>query len=343
MSASTNEPTSSAAGWKAWLTPGLLSPLFLGMAPVLGKLAYLGGSDPFTVAALRTTLAAVALWVVYLLLARRYIFIFPAGLLGCVVIGVVNGLGSLMYYNGLQLVSASVAQVLNATYLIFVVIMTRLGGQRLTRRTTFRVLLTLIAVLILAGGSTTPSDWFGVGLMVGNAIMFAGTVILSQRVLYEMPAPTVTLYTLTSMAVVVILARTVYPRPWLLHSDALGPIMLLGLTTAISRLTLFTGVKHLGGLQTTLFVALETGVTLLLSLLLLPNEVLSSAQWIGIAIMGATLLLARPDDIKRRSTQALPVVNMAGLGFGANVVAFDVAFGIPSARVENDAGLPPEG
>jgi len=308
------------------------------MAPVLGKLAYAGGSDPFTVAAVRTTLAALALWIIYLIAARRYIYIFPAGLLGCVVIGVVNGIGSLMYYNGLQLVNASVAQVLNATYLIFVVIMTRLGGQQLTRRTIIRVLLTLLAILILTGGSSSPSDWFGVGLMVGNAILFAGTVILSQRVLYEMPAPTVTLYTLTTMAIVVVTARGIYRLSWLPQSNAaLVAIGALGLTTALSRLTLFTGVKRLGGLQTTLVVALETEVTLLLSLLLLPNEMLTTAQWVGIVIMASTLLLARTDDIKRRSTQTLPVVNMAGMQFGTNAAAFESAFGLEARRSKGEA------
>ena len=82
----------NANNWRAWVSPALLSPVFLGMAPVLGKLAYAGGSDPFTVAALRTTLAAAALWIIYLLVARRYIYIFPAGLLGCVVVGVVKSL-----------------------------------------------------------------------------------------------------------------------------------------------------------------------------------------------------------------------------------------------------------
>ncbi len=36
----------------------LLSPVFLGLAPIFGKLALQGGSDPFTVAAIRTALAA---------------------------------------------------------------------------------------------------------------------------------------------------------------------------------------------------------------------------------------------------------------------------------------------
>src|SRR5260221_5158689 len=188
------------------LTAALLSPFFLGMAPVLGKLAYLGGSDPFTVSATRPVVAAVFLWIVFLLFGRRFIYIYPAGLLGCVVVGTVNGIGSLFYYNGLHYLNASVVQLLNATYLIFVVILARLGGQPLTRRTIIRAGLALVAVLLLTGGIAGEISWIGAGLIIGNAILFAGMVILSQRVLYEMPSQTVTLYVLTTMAIVVVMA-----------------------------------------------------------------------------------------------------------------------------------------
>ncbi|MBL8156951.1 MAG: hypothetical protein JNM70_22445, partial [Anaerolineae bacterium] len=77
---------------------GLLTPLFLGVAPIFGKLAINAGADSFTVAAWRTVIAVVLLWILYALFARRYIFIYPAGLFGCVVIGVVNGIGSIFYY-----------------------------------------------------------------------------------------------------------------------------------------------------------------------------------------------------------------------------------------------------
>ncbi len=316
--------------WRESLTPALLSPLFLGMAPVLGKIAYAGGSDPFTLAAVRTTLAALILWVVYLVAARPYIFIYPAGLLGCVVVGAVNGIGSLMYYNGLRLVDASIAQVLNATYLLFVVIMVRIAGQRLTMRTLVRVGLASCAVLLLAVGSGKPNDWLGIGLMLGNAILFAGTVILSQRVLYEMPSPTVTLYTLSAMAVVVVMARVIYRLSWLPQSDsALLAIGLLAVTTALSRLTLFAGVKQLGGLQTTLVVALETGMAVLLSLVFL-HETLSTIQWVGIAIMAGSLLLARPDDLKPRGAVRLLETVYGGAQFSANTTAFVTAFNLNS-------------
>src|SRR5258708_10501676 len=170
-----------------------MGPIFMGMAAVLVKLAYLGGSDPFTVAATRTVVAAVFLWAVYLLCGRRYIYIYAVGLLGCVVVGAVNGIGSLFYYNGLHYLSASMVQLLNATYLVFVVILARLGGHPLTMRTIIRASLALVAVALLTGGIAGEISWLGVGLIVGNAILFAGPLRLNQRGFYEVPLPTVTL------------------------------------------------------------------------------------------------------------------------------------------------------
>lgn len=306
------------------LTAALLSPLFLGMAPVLGKFALLGGSDPFTVAATRTVVAAVFLWAAYLLFGRRWIYIYPAGLLGCVVVGTVNGVGSLFYYNGLHYLNASVVQLLNATYLIFVVVLARLGGQPLTRRTIFRSTLALIAVGLLTGGIAGGISWIGAGLIIGNAILFAGTMILSQRVLYEMPAPTVTLYTVTTMAVVVVMARAIYKLEWIPPStESLWAILVLGVTTAASRLLLFAGVKQLGSLQTVLLGIFETAVALVLSFVLLHDQ-LTTIQWIGVGVLLASLLLIRPDDLVHRGNTEQPIFNMAGIGF--QQIAFTQAF-----------------
>jgi drug/metabolite transporter (DMT)-like permease len=317
----------ASRSWRAivqGMAAAALAPTFLGLAPLFGKLAYLGGSDPFTVAATRTVVAALILWALYLLFWRRFIYIYPAGLLGCVVVGMTNGIGSLFYYNGLHYLDASVAQLLNSTYLIFVVVLARLGGQPLRPRTFIRALMALFAVILLTGGHIGQTSWLGIGLMIGNAILFAGAVIMSQRVLYEMPSPTVTLYVLTTMAVVVVMARAVYRLEWIPQSaEAAWAILALGITTALSRLTLFTGVKQLGTLQTALAGVFETVVALLTAFMFL-HEQLSAIQWIGVAILFTSLLLIRPGDLARRETGEIPILNMAGMGF--QHIAFTQAF-----------------
>ncbi|PJF32081.1 MAG: hypothetical protein CUN51_00180 [Candidatus Thermofonsia Clade 1 bacterium] len=292
-----------------------LYPTFLGMAPVLGKLALNGQADPFTIAALRTIAAAAILWVIYLIFWRKYIFIYPAGLLGCVMVGTVNGIGSLFYYNGLNYLDASVAQLLNSTYLIFVVVLAAADGHKLTQRTILRAFLALIAVSLITQGVQREFNWFGVGLMIGNAILFAGTFILSQRVLYEMPAQTVALYVLTTMAVVVVIARLIVSREFApMDSETLNAILALGVTTALARLTMFFSVKRMGSLQTVLVGISETAVAILLAFLLLGDQ-LSAVQWLGVGVLLISLLLIRREDIRSRETGEMLPVPISGIGF----------------------------
>ncbi|MBI5667329.1 MAG: DMT family transporter [Chloroflexi bacterium] len=304
-----------------------LTPLFLGAAPIFGKLAINAGADSFTVAAWRTVVAVAFLWAVYLLFYRRFIYIYPAGLLGCVVIGTVNGIGSLFYYGGLGLLDASLSQLLNGMYLIFVVLLSRMGGERLDRRLWLRVTLAFAALIILTGFGDKPVNWLGVGLMLANALMFAGTVILSQYVLYEMPAPTVALYTLTTMAVLVTMVWVAVGRPMTaaVMQAALPPIVILGLTTALSRLSLFAGVKFFGSLQTAILALTEIGVALALAFLVLGDR-LTPAQMLGVGILFISILMIRPRDILPHGVNpTLLVSNFADLQF--MWIAFDQAFG----------------
>lgn len=289
------------------LAGAYLSALFLGLAPVLGKLANLYRADGFTVAAVRTVVAVALLWVIYALVWRKYIYIFPVGLLGCIAVGAVNGIGSLFYYNGLQRLDASVAQVLNASYLIFVVLLSRLAGETFTRNTWIRIGLFVLAEALLILGFNAPDkiDWFGIALMIGNAILFAGTVIMSQRVLYEMPAPTLALYALTTMGAITVVARLVVPFDWKISNEALWALVALGGTTALARLTLFAGVKQLGSLTTSLASIFELAVTLLVAIFFL-QEQLQPLQWGGIVILILTLALVRGEPRRGGTVADVP-------------------------------------
>lgn len=307
------------------LVVALMSPLFLGVAPIFGKLALTGGADPFTVAAIRTALAALIMWVLYYLFWREYIYIYTAGFLGCAVVGTVNAIGSLMYYNGLHRLDASMAQLLNGTYLVFVVLMARLGGQSLSWRTALRVMLAIFGLLLITGGLKGRMDWLGVGLMLGNALLFAGTVFLSQRVLWEMPAQTVALYVMTVMAVIVVMARVTYDLHLPAEStDAVLAILALAVTTALSRLTLFAGVKNLGSLQTTLLAITEIAFAVGLAFVFL-GESLTRVQWLGVSAFVVSLLLQGQAYSKDTTRGAIPMPNMAGIAF--QQIAFTHAFG----------------
>lgn len=269
----------------------LLSAIFLGTTPILGKFAYLGGLNPFSLTAFRTLIAAAVMWFFYLAIKsnRKYIYIYPAGLMISFAAGALNGVSSLLYYNGLSHIDAGIGQMLYSLYPLFVVIFRRLDGQRVSHWTMIRLVMALIAVALLVLPEQGQIDFVGVGLMLGAGMMYAWHLAVSQRVLYEMPAPTVTLYVLTSMTAVVWIAFLIH-GPSGVPADGTAPMLLLAAVTIISRLGMFLGVKHLGSIQTALLGVTEILIAVCLAIGVL-NEQLVLRQWLGAAILIVSLIL----------------------------------------------------
>ncbi len=276
---------------KKGIAAALASAIFLGLAPVFGKQAILSGMPWQGVVAIRTALAALLLLVVVLVFKRSYFYIYPAGLLGCALAGGINGIGSLFYYAALGRIDASLGQLLYSLYPWFLVGWLWIDQQRPTRLTLLRLCLVLPAVYLLTRAAYTDVDIWGVLMMLVAAGLYALHLPINQRVLYDMPAPTVTLYTLLAMSVIVIpafLISGVRLEPAL---QAAGPAVLgLTLVTFLSRLTLFLGVKHLGGMQTAILGLGELIVTLAVSFIWL-GERLNSFQWIGALMLVISLAL----------------------------------------------------
>lgn len=266
------------------------SAFFLGFAPVFGKMAINSGLSPFTVVALRTGFAALILLVVIAIFYRKYLYIFPIGLVGCFLAGAINGFGSLLYYMALSRLDASVGQLLYSLYPFFVALWLVLDHQPPSRLTFFRIGLATVATLLLTNTSGRFVDPIGVLLMLGAAILYAMHLPINQRVLYEVPAPTVALYTLLSMSSIVIPAYLIFDRSW--PATYISPWPIVGLTsvTIFSRIALFLGVKKIGGMQTALLGLAELLIAILFSSILL-GENLSLLQWLGAVGLGVSLIL----------------------------------------------------
>ena len=279
---------------KAGITAAFSSALFLGFAPVFGKLAITQGFSPFAVVALRTGFAAGILLLVIGVFYRQYLYIFPVGLAGCVLAGSINGLGSLLYYLALERLNASVGQLLYSLYPFFVAIWLTLDHQPPSRLTFFRIGLAAIAVFFLTRMPDQTVDLTGVFLMIGASILYAMHLPINQRVLFEVPAPTVALYTLLSMSAVVIPAYLLFDRAWPEINTPWLPVLGLTFVTISSRIALFLGVKKIGGMQTALLGLAELLIAILFSNIWL-GENLSPLQWLGAIGLGLSLLLVMFD------------------------------------------------
>lgn len=278
-------------GRNTGINAALVSAFFLGLAPVFGKAAMGAGKfSPFAVVALRTGLAALLLLLIMVLIKRRFLYIYPAGLIGCVIAGVVNGTGSIFYYVGLSKLNASIAQMLYALYPFFVAFWLQLDKQSPSRLTIFRIFIASISAFLLTQASSGEIDMLGVFFMLIAAALYALHLPINQRVLYDVPAPTVTVYTLLAMSAVVIPSYFIFDRSWPTADVPWLPVLALTVVTFFSRLMLFLGVKHIGGMQTALLGLGELLVAILFSHLLL-GENLTPLQWFGTAGLGVSLLL----------------------------------------------------
>jgi drug/metabolite transporter (DMT)-like permease len=281
----------------------ITSAILLGMAPVLGKAAIQQGMLPLAVVAYRTAGATFLLFIVVLLFRRRFLYIFPVGLAGCLLAGGLNGIGSLFYYSALARVDASVGQLIYALYPTFVAVLLYLDGQQPSRLTIFRLALSLPAIYLLTRAPAQEVDLVGLLLMLVASILYALHIPINQRVLFEAPAPTVTMYTLFAMTAIVVPAHLIFsPQISLPPEAAVLPLAGLTLVTFLSRLSLFAGVKSIGGLQASILGLAELLVTIGLAHLWL-DESLSWQQWIGAVVLMAALLLVRretqPEKVSR--------------------------------------------
>lgn len=272
----------------------LVSAFMLGLAPVFGRDAILLGFSPLAVVALRTGFAAALLFLIVALFKRSFLYIFPVGFAGCMLAGIINGIGSIFYYMSLQRLPASIGQMLYSLYPFFLAFWMMLDHYPISRMTIFRISLAILAVVLLTTGPSNKIDWIGVLMMLTGSLFYALHLPINQRVLYEAPAPTVTLYTLLAMSAVVIPAFLLFNPQLPARNVSWWPVIWLTVVTVLARLALFLGVKHLGGMQTALLGLSELLVAIVFSHILL-GESLTLIQWLGAAGLVTSLLLVRID------------------------------------------------
>ncbi|HEY89983.1 MAG TPA: DMT family transporter [Thermoflexia bacterium] len=306
----TEQSTDEIKRRRTGIYSGLLASFLLGWAPILGKLAYRAGVDSITLAALRTVVAALLLLTGYLIFWRKQLLIKWPALLGCLLVGSINGIGSIFYYNGLVRLDAAPASLLSTLYAVWVVIFLAASGQKITRLTLLRLGVSLVGAFFVTApwGAANPADYLGIMLMIASAAINGWYIVMGQWVLSDVPAGSATLYIITGMALTVSLAwgiNTGGELPIISRSGWLT-IVALGCTTVAARLAMFFSMERLGGVQTVILNLMEMVISLALAMLLL-RETLSGLQWIGALLMLVSVFLARYD--MRRGGAPPPAFN----------------------------------
>jgi drug/metabolite transporter (DMT)-like permease len=288
---------------KKGITASLLSAVLLGLTPIFGKQSMMLGFTPLAVVSIRSTIAALLLLLFLLLFRKSFFYIYPLGLAGCLMAGFVNGVGSIFYYTALSRLDTSIGQLLYSFYPLFVALWLIADRQSVSRITVLRLLIIIPGVFLLISNSQTGIDLIGAAMMVAASLLYALHLIINQRVLYEVPAPTVTLYTLISMAVTVTAAFFIFSPKLPSVGTSWWPLIALAVITFLARLTLFLGIKNIGGLQTSILGLGELIVTIVIAQIWLHDR-LSVDQWIGAFLIILNLILAAFDKNAPQKRQA---------------------------------------
>jgi len=278
------------------------SAILLGLTPILGKISLQLGFSPLFIVTFRSILATVLVFLFLIIFNRSFLRIYSLGLIGCILAGAVNGLGSILFYSALSLLDASIGQLLYSFYPLMVAFWLLLDRQTLTRLTIVRLSISIFGAVLLIGASAKGVSIQGAVMMLGAAALYGLHLIINQKVLYEAPTPTVTFYTLLSMAVTVSIFYLVFDRKIPPSTANLQPVIILGVITALSRVLLFLGVKKIGGMETALLGLGELLVTVLAAQIFL-GEILTGIQWIGAGLLLLSLILVGFDRLppqKRR-------------------------------------------
>jgi drug/metabolite transporter (DMT)-like permease len=302
------QPRRSLTDRSVGLAAALSSAFFLGVSPTLGKTAFTGGFFPVEVVGLRALGAAFLLFLIIFFTRRPLLQIYPMGLIGCLLAGWVNALGALFYYSAILRIDTGLGAIIYSLYPGFVALFLLLDGYPPSRLSVVRLAIAVPAIVLITSTGSHTVDWIGVLLMLAASALYALHLPINQRVLYEVPAPTVTFYTLLASGAV-LLPMLLFNSSFNQAHSELSWMALGGMTLAIffSRLTLFVGVKHLGGLQTSLLSLGEMLVTVAFGIFLL-GEQLSPTQWIGGLLMAFSILLGVRE-------QPIPTRLAPGAGF----------------------------
>jgi drug/metabolite transporter (DMT)-like permease len=153
--------------------------------------------------------------------------------------------------------------MLYALYPFFVAFWLQLDKQPPSKLTILRIIIAGISAFLLTRADTGNIDLVGVVCML-----------------------------LIAMSCIVIPAYFIFDRSWPAANPPWAPVLALTAVTFVSRLLLFLGVKHIGGMQTALLGLGELLVAIIFSHLLL-GEILTTLQWMGTVGLGVSLLLVR--------------------------------------------------
>jgi drug/metabolite transporter (DMT)-like permease len=276
----------------------LFSAVAFAVGPSAARLALDNGSNPITVAALRSAIS-VALMGLLLVALRGGLRPDRRAWRWCLLAGALQAVTVYAFIGALALVPVGVAVLVFFTHPILIAVIAHLRGrERLTRRKAVLAVLAfagLAAVLAPGTGALPPA---GLALAGLAALAITGMILCAGRAQEHASSTQVNLIASTASALGFALVATL-GGGWQLPANATGWIGILGagFGIGIALLAFFAALRHLSVVRATMLSSIEPLLSILFAALVL-GERLQPWQWAGatVAILALALFETGRED-----------------------------------------------
>jgi len=266
-----------------------------GTLAIFGKLAAATGLDTPTLLLFRFVVATVALWAVLGPFGRLRL-LSGRPLRTALAMGVVYGLMTVLFFEGLAFLSAGLAAIVFYTYPVFVfAISTVVLDERLTRPRLVALVAAVAGVALLVGASPVGADPVGVLLVLSAAVGYATYTTGSRAVVASIDPAT--------LAATALVSTTASMVPYWLASGGVSLpagvdqwllVVGIGMVGTAAPIVLFVvGLERVEASRASVIGTAEPAVTVLLGATLLGEPVTPALVVGGGLVLGAVLLVQR--------------------------------------------------
>jgi len=271
----------------------LISAAGFGTLAIFIKIAYGTGANTLTVLTMRFTLAAVLLWICLKPLGISPRIRGKTALKLCLMGIIGYGSMSFLFASSLHYLSASLAAMLLFTYPVLVSIMSFICGvEQFSWQKGLALVICVSGLILILGVSLTSISHVGVVLGLSSAVVYSCYIMISHQVLKDVHSLVATTY-VCSAAALVFAIYTSFTDQLILTLPLSGWLALLGIAflgTIIGILCFFAGISRIGAANASIISTAEPAITVLLSALVL-GEQLTLLQGIGGLLIVASILI----------------------------------------------------
>lgn len=257
------------------------------------KIAYAVGANTLTVLTLRFMLASLLLWSLLRPLgisprisAKTALKLSLMGIIG-------YGSMSFLFASSLQYLTASLAEMLLFTYPVLVSFMSFIiGVEQFSWQKGLALVICVSGLFLILGVPLASISQWGVVLGLSSAIVYSCYIMISHQVLRNVHSLVATTYVCSAAALGFAL-YTLITGQLILTLPVTGWLALLGIAffgTIVGILCFFAGIIKVGASNASIISTAEPAITVLLSVLVL-GEQLTLLQGIGGLLIVASILI----------------------------------------------------